>query len=169
VTTGFPDGIVSGSYGAMRASSADRERAVDVLKAAFAEGRLDQDEYADRVGRVYSARTYSELGALVADLPVGPLGALPVQPVPWPAAPAVRPGPARLPVPQAASKTDNLALAAFLFGLGGFVTDGITAPLAIILAFMAATRMRRTGQRGAGLAAMAVILAVICLLAIVVH
>src|SRR6202030_4661343 len=40
----------------MRASSADRERAVDVLKAGFAEGRLTQDEYNDRMGRAYAAR-----------------------------------------------------------------------------------------------------------------
>ena len=45
----------------MRASSADRERTVDVLKAGFAEGRLTQDEYNDRMGRAYSARTYGEL------------------------------------------------------------------------------------------------------------
>jgi Domain of unknown function (DUF1707) len=62
--------------GRLRAGHADRERAVDVLRAAFAEGRLDQDEYTDRVGLVHASRTYAALGALVADLPVGPLGTL---------------------------------------------------------------------------------------------
>ena len=33
----------------MRAASADRERAVDVLKAGFTEGRLTQDEYNERM------------------------------------------------------------------------------------------------------------------------
>ena len=61
------DGMVPLDYGGMRASTADRERAVDVLKAAFAEGRLDQGEYADRVGLVYSSRTYAELASLTAD------------------------------------------------------------------------------------------------------
>ena len=56
------------------AANADRERAVDVLKAGFAEGRLTKAEHDDRVGRVYAARTYGELGSLVADLPAGPLG-----------------------------------------------------------------------------------------------
>jgi len=56
---------------AMRAASADRERAVDVLKAGFAEGRLTQDEYNERIGRAYAARTYGELTALTADLPAG--------------------------------------------------------------------------------------------------
>jgi DUF1707 SHOCT-like domain len=62
-----------GDFGRLRAGHADRERAIDVLKAAFAEGRLDQDEYTDRVGMVHASRTYAELTALTADLPVGPL------------------------------------------------------------------------------------------------
>src|SRR5580698_2822829 len=45
----------------MRAASVDRERAVDVLKAGFAEGRLTQDEYNDRMAKAYAARTYGEL------------------------------------------------------------------------------------------------------------
>lgn len=61
-----------GDFGRLRAGNADRERAIDVLKAAFAEGRLDQDEYTDRVGMVHASRTYAELTDLTADLPVGP-------------------------------------------------------------------------------------------------
>ena len=61
------------------ASSADRERAVGVLRAGFTEGRLSQDELSDRVARAYAARTYGDLWALTADLPVGAL--------PYPAAP----------------------------------------------------------------------------------
>jgi uncharacterized protein DUF1707 len=71
------------------AGSADRERTVGVLRAAFTEGRLSQDELDDRVGRAYSARTYGDLWALVADLPAGPLpypGGLPYQ-QPSPAVP----------------------------------------------------------------------------------
>jgi Domain of unknown function (DUF1707) len=63
-------------HGHLRTSSADRERAIDVLKAAFAEGRLDQEEYLARAGRAESARTYADLAVLTADLPVGPLGTL---------------------------------------------------------------------------------------------
>ena len=54
------------------AASADRERAVGILRAGFAEGRLSQDELDDRVGRTYAARTYGELWALTVDLPAGP-------------------------------------------------------------------------------------------------
>ena len=55
------------------AASADRERAVSVLRAGFAEGRLSQDELDDRVARAYAARTYGQLWALTEDLPAGPL------------------------------------------------------------------------------------------------
>ena len=64
------------------AGSADRERAVGVLRAAFTEGRLTQDELDDRVARAYAARTYGDLWALIADLPAGPLpypGGVPYQ------------------------------------------------------------------------------------------
>jgi Domain of unknown function (DUF1707) len=66
------------------AASADRERAVGVLRAGFAEGRLTQDELTDRVAMAYAARTYRELWALTADLPSGPL---PVPTGPYYAAP----------------------------------------------------------------------------------
>jgi hypothetical protein len=93
--------------GHMRSSQADRERAIDVLKAAFAEGRLDQDEYTERVGLAYASRTYAELAALTGDLPAGPLGTLapqtvfPPERLPPPSMPVSgrsRPGPPLIPV-----------------------------------------------------------------------
>jgi hypothetical protein len=59
--------------GSMLAGNADRERAVDVLRAGFTEGRLTQEEFTERVERAYTSRTYGELGGLTADLPAGPL------------------------------------------------------------------------------------------------
>ena len=73
------------------AGSADRERAVGVLRAAFTEGRLTQDELDDRVARAYAARTYGDLWALTADLPTGPLPYPAGLPYPQ-ASPAVPPG-----------------------------------------------------------------------------
>ncbi len=64
------------------AGSADRERAVGVLRAGFTEGRLSQDELNDRVARAYAGRTYRELWALTADLPAGPLPCPPGLPYP---------------------------------------------------------------------------------------
>jgi hypothetical protein len=55
--------------GHLRASHADRERVVGVLKAAFVDGRLAKDEFDLRVGQTFAARTYAELAALTADLP----------------------------------------------------------------------------------------------------
>jgi hypothetical protein len=166
MVAGLGDGMVPLGYGGMRASSADRERAVDVLKAAFAEGRLDQDEYADRVGRVYSSRTYADLAGLTADLPVGPLGAIAPAAahfVPGAAfAPLVPVGPA--PPARRRLHPSDLALAAFLFGLGAFVTDGITAPVAVVLAAMASVRAWRTGEHVAGAAAAVILLSVLSIL-----
>jgi Domain of unknown function (DUF1707) len=63
-----PDEVAAGR-GHLRAAQADRERVVEALKAAFAQGRLDTDELDDRVGRAFASRTYAELAALTADIP----------------------------------------------------------------------------------------------------
>lgn len=52
----------------LRASDADRERVVTVLAEAAGDGRLTQDEHAERVGRAYQARTLGELAGLTEDL-----------------------------------------------------------------------------------------------------
>jgi hypothetical protein len=54
----------------LRASDADREHAAERLRHAAGEGRLLAEELEDRLGGVFSARTYGQLNALVADLPV---------------------------------------------------------------------------------------------------
>jgi hypothetical protein len=72
----MPEGFGAGAASvnpAWLASSADRERAVGVLRAGFTEGRLTQDELDDRVARAYAARTYGQLWELTSDLPVGAL------------------------------------------------------------------------------------------------
>lgn len=65
------DGTPAGASGRLRASHADRDRVIDGLKAAFVQGRLDQDELGQRVGQALAARTYADLAALTADLPAG--------------------------------------------------------------------------------------------------
>jgi hypothetical protein len=57
--------------GHLRASHADRQRVIDVLKAAFVQGRLAKDELDARVDQTFAARTYAELAAVTADLPAG--------------------------------------------------------------------------------------------------
>lgn len=147
-------------HGHLRASHADRERAIDVLKAAFAEGRLDYDEYTDRVGQVQVSRTYAELGALIADLPVGPFGTL--APAPSPAAgllpvppPAVPPPPVRLPLKTSMTP---LVIAALIAGI---MAPTIAIP---VLAVVICINMARGGparERRVRLAAAGVLLALL--------
>ena len=63
--------------GRLRASHADREHVLDVLKAAFVEGRLTKDEFDMRVGQTFASRTYAELAALTANIPAGLIGVQP--------------------------------------------------------------------------------------------
>ena len=57
--------------GCLRASRADREHVIDVLKAAFVQGRLTKDELDLRAGQAFASRTFADLTALTADLPAG--------------------------------------------------------------------------------------------------
>jgi len=54
--------------GHIRASDADREQVIDVLKDAFVRGRLTKDELTARTGRALVSRTYAELTAITADI-----------------------------------------------------------------------------------------------------
>ena len=132
------------THASMRASSADRERAVDVLKAGFAEGRLTQDEYNDRMGRAYAARTYGDLAALTADLPAG------ASPLPaWPV-PAYQPPPS--------GGTNSMAIASMVLGVAEFFTAGLTAIPAVVCGHIARRQMKQTAQRGDGLATSGLVL-----------
>jgi hypothetical protein len=51
------------AIGRLRASDADRDRAVDALKAAYAQGLLTTDELAARTSQALAARTYADLTA----------------------------------------------------------------------------------------------------------
>jgi Domain of unknown function (DUF1707)/Domain of unknown function (DUF4190) len=52
----------------LRASDADREAAVERLRAAALDGRLDDDELEERLAQAYGARWCSELAVLTADV-----------------------------------------------------------------------------------------------------
>jgi hypothetical protein len=55
----------------MRTSRADREQAIDTLKAAYVQGRLTKDELDERLARALVPLTHAELTALTEDLPDG--------------------------------------------------------------------------------------------------
>jgi hypothetical protein len=61
----------AGDRSRLRAAHADREQVIDVVKAAFVQGRLAKDEFDQRIARVFASRTYADLAVLTADIPAG--------------------------------------------------------------------------------------------------
>jgi hypothetical protein len=61
----------------LRASDADRDRVIDVLRAATADGRLTADEFSERMEAALSSRTFRELAPLTADLAAPPASPAP--------------------------------------------------------------------------------------------
>jgi hypothetical protein len=68
--------------GRIRASDADREKAVELLRGAYTEGRLTLAEFDERTTAAYAAKTWSALRELTSDLPtrvqLGPASDAPV-------------------------------------------------------------------------------------------
>lgn len=127
-------GMLPAGYGSLRTSTADRERAVDVLKAAFAEGRLTQEECVQRAGQAYGARTYAELAALTADLPAGSLPTLVSAEGGRPLRPQSRP-------------VNRLAVASLVIAL-----LPVLPMLAVFTGLIAHGQIQERGERGAALA-----------------
>ena len=138
---GVPQPWQAQATSSMLASHAERERAVDVLRAGYGEGRLQHSEFERRVARAYEARTVGELALLVADLPQGPvpINRPPVGPVPATFLPAAPP-------------TNAKAVGSLICGVLTVVTGGLTGLPAVILGHTARSEMQRTGERGDGLA-----------------
>jgi hypothetical protein len=127
-------GMLPSGHSHIRASTADRERVIDVLKVAFAEGRLNQEEYAERVGETLSARTYGDLAVLTEDLPAGQLASMAPQ----------------LPVHAPASEhrpVNRMAVASLLIAL-----MPVIPVLAVFTGLIAHAQIQERGERGAGLA-----------------
>jgi hypothetical protein len=78
--TAWPGGEMASDTagpGRLRASHADREQVIGVLKTAFVQGRLAKDEFDAQVGLTFASRTYADLAAVTADLPAWLFGAQP--------------------------------------------------------------------------------------------
>jgi hypothetical protein len=75
---------------ALRASDADRDRVIELLRAAVADGRLDSAEFDQRLDAALAARTIDALAPLAADLVAAPgsAGALTLPAAVTPAGPA---------------------------------------------------------------------------------
>jgi hypothetical protein len=158
VTAGRVDGT-AGARGQLRTSHADRERAIDVLKAAFVQGRLTKDEFELRVGQALASRTYADLAALTADIPAWVTSARPA------AEPAREPGTvlrfgtvARVSAVGASpsmaftaalmvqSGGVPVAVGVILVGLTGLFVAGLLAALLTFLAWAVQRSRRRPAQ-----------------------
>jgi Domain of unknown function (DUF1707)/Domain of unknown function (DUF4190) len=118
-----------GGQGHIRAADADRDHIAEILGTAYTEGRLSKDEYDARLDAALSARTYADLDQVVSDLPV--------------------PVPAPTPV---VARTNGYAMASFACGIGQLLIGPFATIPAIMFGHMARNQIRRTGERGAGLA-----------------
>jgi hypothetical protein len=127
--------------GGIRASDSDRTRAQSLLNDAFADGRLTREEWDERATVLGGPVTHADLARLTADLP-SPY--LVPQPPSAPVSP-YQPAPLR-------SRTNGMAVAALVCGLGQFVAPPFAGIAAIILGHQARRRIRLTGEQGDGMA-----------------
>ncbi|RRR97384.1 DUF1707 SHOCT-like domain-containing protein [Glycomyces terrestris] len=58
-------------HGKLRISNADRDKAIEQLRAALDEGRIDLGEFDERSLAAYNAKTNAELDLIFEDLPGG--------------------------------------------------------------------------------------------------
>jgi hypothetical protein len=130
-------GLAASGQGGLRASDADRERAAEVLRTGFAEGRLDKDEYDALLSQVYAAKTRADLATATQQLPGG--GAMLYQATVSPPARYTAPG----------GRTSSLAVASLVCGIIPLLPTSI---LAIVFGHVARGQIRRTGEKGGGLA-----------------
>jgi hypothetical protein len=140
--TGPDEGTLAGR-GHMRAAQADRERAVTVLKTAYAQGRLTKDELEARVGQAFESRTYAELAALTADIPAdSPIAAGPAAAGSAAAGSAAagpsRSTPART-MAKAAGRSGICLLAAVALAEASFLAGNFLLIVAAFFALMAAS------------------------------
>jgi Domain of unknown function (DUF1707)/Domain of unknown function (DUF4190) len=132
---GLPD-----RYGHMRSSAAEREHAIEILKTAFADGRLTKQEYEDRVGLALSPLTYADLAVLTSDLPAADLPG------------SLRPPPPGY-LPSASRPLNKMAVASLICA----VMPGIPL-LAIMLGLIAHGQIQEREERGAALATAGIVI-----------
>ena len=117
----------------LRASDADREAAVERLRVAGVEGRLDSEELEQRIESAYAARWCSELDALTLD---------------------VTPPPARLAQPpvfvQPARKPNGLAIGSLVAALCFFWIWGVGSVAAVVMGHVALRQIAQSNGTQTG-------------------
>lgn len=123
----------------LRASDADREQAVERLRTAAMEGRIDSEELEQRIQTAYASRFCTELTELTAD----------VTPPPALAPPRA---PARPTFVATSPSTNGFAIASIICGVAWFMWLG--SALAVVFGHIALRQIKAGGgaQRGRGLA-----------------
>lgn len=116
----------------LRASDTDREAAVERLRVAGMEGRLDSDELEDRLATAYAARWCSELDALTLDV----------------TPPAPRSDPGRLVFVRPVRRPNGLAIASLVAGVLWMWWLGSLA--AVIMGHIALSQIARSGGTQTG-------------------
>lgn len=123
----------------MRASRLDRERVIELLKAAFVQERLTQDELDTRVGQALASRTYADLAALTADIPAESTAAEPAaEPASSPARTLAPAGSPARTLAKAARRSGTCLLVPFaLLGVAALTQAQSLVGLAIFLGIFA--------------------------------
>jgi Domain of unknown function (DUF1707) len=125
---GDEQAVAAEGRGHLRASREDREQMIDVLKAAFVQGRLTKDEFDARIDQTLASRTYAELAVVTAGLPARPARA------------RSAPGPPRRRASNAvrwgASGFITPAILAAAFAFGSLPGGGGIAAAAFVIAFV---------------------------------
>lgn len=120
----------AGGRGHLRVSRTDRERVIELLKDAFVQDRLTQEELDTRVGLALASRTYADLADLTADIPAESAAA---------GGPAAEPAgsPTRT-LAKAARRSGTCVLAAFaLVGVAVLTQSGPLRGMAFLSALIA--------------------------------
>jgi len=129
--------------GHLRASDADREQVIDVLKVAFAQGRLSKSELVRRAGQALESKTYAELAGATAGIPAGRAPAPPPRP---PASPT----PARRVNWKVVAWVVSVIILAPGLGFAFFATYYGSFFILLLFGFGAATVIGSPGSPGAG-------------------
>jgi hypothetical protein len=138
-----PGAVWAAGAGHLRASDADRERAIDALKAAFVQGLLSKSELARRAGQALESRTYAELASATAGIAAGRAATLPPR---QPAAP-VRARPVNWKV---IAWVVSVIIVAPALGVAFFATYYGSFFILLLFGFGAATVIGSPGSPGSG-------------------
>ena len=125
----------------MRAADRDREETVEVMRWAYAEGRLNTAELEERAEAAFRARTLGELHGLIADIPPRSSATpLPSDLSRWTGTPRQ----SRQPAAKRSLRASLLVLLAVLAGvvIGAAMRDTAVIALAILAGCVAKIRIR---------------------------